>query len=64
MSDWHPFLDGINLHVPGRITPEDAERQTVTARAILQRFKKLPGVVLADEVGMGKTIEIFVFCSN
>jgi hypothetical protein len=55
MSDWHPFLNGIDVHVPGRITPEDAERQTVTARAILQRFKNRPGVVLADEVGMGKT---------
>lgn len=55
MSDWHPFLSGINLHVSGRITPEDAARQTLTAQEILRRFIIRPGVVLADEVGTGKT---------
>ncbi len=55
MSDWHPFLSGINLHVSGRITPEDAARQTLTAQEILRRFIIRPGVILADEVGTGKT---------
>jgi disulfide oxidoreductase YuzD len=34
---------------------EDAERQMRTAAEILQRFDHHPGVILADEVGMGKT---------
>jgi hypothetical protein len=33
----------------------DGERQVRTAREILKRFASQPGVVLADEVGMGKT---------
>lgn len=45
----------INLHVPGRIAPEDAERQTRTASEILKRLRDRPGQILADEVGMGKT---------
>lgn len=38
-----------------RVSREDGERQTVTAVEILRRFKRQPGVILADEVGMGKT---------
>jgi hypothetical protein len=38
-----------------RIAQRDAERQMRTAQAILKRFDKQPGVILADEVGMGKT---------
>ncbi|MDI9895998.1 helicase-related protein [Rhodococcus sp. IEGM 1381] len=34
---------------------KDAERQERTAAEILRRFETQPGVVLADEVGMGKT---------
>lgn len=45
----------ISLHVPGRVSEEDAERQMKTAEAILARLTSQPGVVLADEVGMGKT---------
>src|SRR5437016_6105332 len=55
MSGWHPFLDDIQLFVEGRIEEQDAKRQEVTARAILKRLKNQPGLVLADEVGMGKT---------
>ena len=55
MSHLYPYCDQINLHVSGRITREDAERQEATAREILRRLKDQPGVVLADEVGMGKT---------
>jgi hypothetical protein len=55
MSHLYPFLKGINLHVEGRISVEDAERQEATAKEILARLKNQPGVILADEVGMGKT---------
>jgi hypothetical protein len=37
------------------ISKEDAARQQATAREILDRFRTQPGVILADEVGMGKT---------
>ena len=50
--DLHP---AINLHVAGRISKVDARRQTATARVILQRLESRPGLILADEVGMGKT---------
>lgn len=39
----------------GRIGDADAERQHRTVAAILDRLGLQPGVVLADEVGMGKT---------
>ncbi len=55
MSHFYPFCKQINLHVKGRISPEDANRQQKTAREILKRLVKRPGVILADEVGMGKT---------
>ena len=55
MSTWHPFNDSIRLHVIDRISADDAARQETTARAILDRFAERPGLVLADEVGMGKT---------
>ena len=38
-----------------RIPDEDAARQERTAENILKRLARQPGVVLADEVGMGKT---------
>lgn len=38
-----------------RVRPEDARRQTETAAEILRRFDDQPGVILSDEVGMGKT---------
>jgi len=47
--------DSIRLHVEYRISPEDAERQESTAREILRRLNDQPGIILADEVGMGKT---------
>lgn len=52
-----PRLDRkrLTLLVEGRISPNDAKRQEATAQEILQRFERQPGVVLADEVGMGKT---------
>lgn len=38
-----------------KIDPRDGRRQQATVRAILERLRTQPGVVLADEVGMGKT---------
>lgn len=49
------YNEKIRLFVEGRIPREDAERQQKTAIAILERLRKQPGVILADEVGMGKT---------
>lgn len=47
--------ESLDLYVEGRLFPADAQRQTRSARAILDRFALQPGVVLGDEVGMGKT---------
>lgn len=55
MSHFYPFCKQINLYVKGRISSEDANRQKKTAREILKRLHKGPGVILADEVGTGKT---------
>ena len=38
-----------------RVPDADADRQQRTAAAILKRLAEQPGLVLADEVGMGKT---------
>ena len=48
-------MRGINLFVKGRITEEDALRQEQTAKEILKRLSVQSGLILADEVGMGKT---------
>ncbi len=45
----------VDLHVTGRISQADSDRQVLTARVILERLKNQPGLILADEVGMGKT---------
>src|SRR5579884_3901320 len=55
MKAFHTYCPDIRLHVPGRISAEDAARQERTAREILNRLSSWPGVILADEVGMGKT---------
>lgn len=47
--------ESLDLYVEGRLFPADAQRQARSARAILDRFAAQPGVVLGDEVGMGKT---------
>lgn len=48
------FWSKISLENP-RIPNSDARRQQGTAAEILRRFDTRPGVILADEVGMGKT---------
>lgn len=45
----------VNLFVKERIEEWDARRQEATAHALLDRLAHQPGVILADEVGMGKT---------
>lgn len=55
MSFKYQFPETINLHVKDRISAADALRQSETAKAILQRLSDQPGLILADEVGMGKT---------
>lgn len=47
--------ESLSLYVEGRLSRADASRQTRSAQAILERFSRQPGVVLGDEVGMGKT---------
>lgn len=51
-------IDLTNSRMPEearRISMEDGRRQEQAAAEILARFRRQPGVVLADEVGMGKT---------
>ncbi|MBA3656178.1 MAG: hypothetical protein H0W69_02365 [Gemmatimonadaceae bacterium] len=38
-----------------RISVDDALRQTTAASEVLRRLSRQPGIILADEVGMGKT---------
>ena len=55
MSFSIPYPEGaISLHTD-RVSKEDAERQERTAREILRRLEHQSGLILADEVGMGKT---------
>lgn len=55
MSWDYVLSHGIDLFVEDRIDRAAAQRQRRTAAAILQRLAEQPGLVLADEVGMGKT---------
>lgn len=50
--EWDPRvrLDGSSV-----ISVEDARRQERTAREIVDRLNNQPGLILADEVGLGKT---------
>ncbi len=45
-------LGGVDAH---KIAADDGARQQETARSILSDLAQQPGVILADEVGMGKT---------
>ena len=55
MSFTVPFAgQAISLRTD-RVSQEDAERQERTAAEVLKRLEDQPGLVLADEVGMGKT---------
>lgn len=50
-----PLNPRIDLATAGRVSRQDADRQLRSADAILRSLADRPGVVLADEVGMGKT---------
>src|SRR5262245_36493008 len=55
MSFHVPFAsDAISLGTD-RVSTDDAARQQRTASEILRRLAEVPGLILADEVGMGKT---------
>src|SRR5258708_19065917 len=43
---------------------EAAKRTTETARTILGRLRNQPGIILADEVGMGKTYVAFAVMAS
>jgi hypothetical protein len=49
------WWNAINLDGSALVDPTDADRQTLTAQEILRRISNQPGVILADEVGLGKT---------
>ncbi|MCY1061837.1 SNF2-related protein [Nannocystis sp. SCPEA4] len=51
------FLTLGALRSQGNISPSDIERQEDTVLRALEILDQNPGVVLADEVGMGKTFE-------
>ena len=58
MSVHWPFAtNAIQLQGTGtrQISTADANRQETTAKEILLEFERRPGIMLADEVGMGKT---------
>lgn len=45
----------MSLYVENQISKDDSDRQMTTAQEIFERLKRQPGIILADEVGMGKT---------
>ena len=49
------FSTEINLGGSPLISDADSQRQAVTAAHLLTRLNHQPGVILADEVGLGKT---------
>ena len=54
MSKQHSYPE-LNLFFKGRISESDAARQSKTISEIRDRLTNQPGLILADEVGMGKT---------
>ncbi len=55
MSWRYDYPEGVLRLRNDRVSEDDADRQERTAREILRRLESQPGVILADEVGMGKT---------
>lgn len=64
MTVSYTLPDGIDLAGSKRVDPRSARRQQETAREILRRFAAQPGIVLADEVGMGKTFVAFAVATG
>lgn len=54
-------IEGVEAHLGGlkflneRISEADAARQAATVAEVVRRLASQPGLILADEVGMGKT---------
>lgn len=51
-------MSGVRVDFRGnqkRVSLQDARRQQATMRAVLDRLRIQPGIILSDEVGMGKT---------
>jgi len=51
-------MSRVNVNFKGkqkRVSDEDGSRQSCTMRLILDKLREQPGVILCDEVGMGKT---------
>ena len=68
MTTWR-MSRSVNLLASGpegepRIGRDDAERQARTAAEILKRFRRKPGQILADEVGLGKTYTALAVASS
>ncbi len=55
MSFAIPFAEKAISLCTDRVSWEVGRRQERTAQEILRRLEHQPGVILADEVGMGKT---------
>ena len=55
MSFSIPYPETVISLSTDRVSKEDAVRQERTAQEILRRLEQQAGVILADEVGMGKT---------
>lgn len=63
-NSWRFAEEFLDLGGGNSISGADASRQAQTAREIIRRLNLQPGVVLADEVGMGKTfVALAVACS-
>jgi|SRR5437667_821997 len=50
-----PYPESVISLSTDRVSKEDAHRQEHTAQEIVRRLEHQPGLILADEVGMGKT---------
>lgn len=59
-----PYPDGVIRLSTDRVSKEDATRQERTAKEILRRLEQQPGLILADEVGMGKTFVALAVASS
>ena len=60
----HVLPHSVDLAGSKRVSAHAAQRQRVTAEEVLRRFESQPGVVLADEVGMGKTFVAFAVATG
>jgi hypothetical protein len=55
LKDLLSVIGKVDYAATGRISRTDADRQHATLTEVLRRLATQPGLILADEVGMGKT---------